>query len=334
MLIDIRRRFSPILLILSLILTVGYHVTHAQEQAIFYSNANAIQYGYSLKGRIDFSKVERLTFTLGISGGIGSFIGKNWFYPSLNTDLILYRGGIGSNRPGRKGGKWLDLETVISYTVTTGLVNRMRESSPARPGIRNYPLYYFNTRNLPSLQNPYRWSLSIGTNTVIFLTRPHNKKQQVGFIGVHLDRFQVGYINDGPPFFPPLGDRKDRYHTGSIYGTFHGDDHWLLNLLEMGYSKFTGYYPSSYELSNKIGSSYVFYRDQEENFFNKSNIFLNAGNTAQNWGVSFTAFNFPRLDLQHRIHNNKYFPLHLVPYSRTIAVGPIGYFQQSKIGLQ
>ncbi len=306
----------------------------AQDNAVYYRSTNAIQYGYSLKARLDYSNAERLTFTLGVSGGIGSFVGKNWFYQAINSDVILYRGGIGSNRPGRKTGKWLDLETVISYTATAGLANRLRETSPARPGIRNYPLYYFNTRNLPALQNPYRWSITLGSNTIIFLTGPQYKKQQVGFLGLHLDRFQVGYINDGPPFFPPLADMKDRYHTGGIFGTFHGDDQWALNLVEVGFNKFTGYSPSSYELSNKLGSSYVFYRNRVENFYNKSNIYLNVGNTATNWGVSMIAYNFPRLDLQHRIHNNKYYPLHLVPYPKALAVGPIGYFQQIKIGLQ
>lgn len=306
----------------------------AQKNARYFSSTTAVQYGYAVKITADISSVESFSFRIGLSGGIGAFLGNNWLYPSLNGDIMLYHGGLGSNHPGKKKGNGLSVESVLSYTATIGWNNRMSYTDKARPGERNYPLYYFSNWNIPSLQNPYRYSASIGGNAIIFYRRGKNKSQLVGFLNAHVDRFQVSYTNDGPPFKPPLGDKFDRYHTGGGFISFHGNDDWAINLIEVGYNKFTGYSPSSYELSNKIGSSYVFYKDPNENYYNKSNLYLNIGNSSKHWGVSVIAYNDPKLDIQHRIHNNMYFPLHLVPYAGSIAIGGNYYYQQSKIGLQ
>lgn len=310
------------------------HDVLGQDNVHYFESSSAVQVGYGLKTTFDISRVEKFSFRIALSGGVGAFIGRNWFYPTLNGDFTIYKGGLGSNRPGRKTGKWFDLESVISYTATLGVTKRLNQNDKFGPSHRNYPLYYFSNRNLPSLQNPYRWSFSIGGNTVIFFSRRKDKVQHVGFLNIHLDRFQGNYANDGPPFSPPLGDRYDRFNTGIGFITFHGNNNWAVNLVEIGYNKFTGYSPSSYEISNKLGSSYVFYKETNENYYNKSNFQINVGNTVKNWGVSAIAYNHPKLDIQHRIHNNKYYPLHLVPYERTIALGPIFYFQQSKIGQQ
>ncbi len=319
------------------ILLIFYCIIHtagAQKNTTFFSSATAVQYGYGIKATADLSGVERFSFRIGISGGIGAFVWQNWFYPTINTDLMFYKGGLGSNYPGKKSKKWLSIESVISYTATLGWSNRMNTVNKARPGLRNYPLYYFNNWTVPSLQNPFRYSASVGGNAVILFTKKKYNAQLVGFLNAHIDRFQASYINDGPPFWPPLGDRFDRYHTGGGFLSFHGNDDWAINIIELGYNKFTGYSPSSYELSNKIGSSYVFYKDPNENYYNKSNLHLTVGNTVKHWGVSVMAYNYPRLDIQHRIHSNMYFPLHLVPYKGSVAVGGVFYYQQSKIGLQ
>lgn len=305
----------------------------AQKNAIFFNSKNAVQYGYGLKFTADISKLEGLSFRLGVTGGLGAYWGDNWLYPTLNSDLMLFRGGLGSARPGDKS-RLLDVEAIVSYMLTAGWDNRMTYSSNVRPGIRNYPLYYMNTWNQPALQNPFRWSASLGGNLVFLFSRYNHKFQSVGFLNLHFDRVQLNYINDGPPFWPPLGDKYDRLHTGGGFLSFHGNDNWAINLVELGYNKFTGFSPSSYELSNKVGSSYVFYKNLRENYYNKSNWQLTVGNTSRQWALSAIAYNYPRADVQHRIHNKKYYPLHLVPYKGTIAVGGATYFQQTKIGLQ
>ena len=326
-------RHQKQLLLFTSLLLVQLNSVNAQQNTKIVSSRTAIQYGYGLKFTADISRIEKLSFRLGITSGLGAFWGGNWLYPSLNGDFMIFRGGLGSARPGDKS-RFIDYEGIISYMITAGFSNRLRFASSARPGLRNYPLYYMNTWNLPSLQNPFRWSGSVGGNLVFLLSRRTHKFQVVGFANLHLDRVQLNYINDGPPFRPPLGDLFDRLHTGGVFLTFHGNDNWAVNLIELGYNKFTGYSPSSYELTNKIGGSYVFYKDPKENYYNKSNWQLTVGNTTRYWAVSAIAYNHPRADIQHRIHNSSYYPLHLVPYKSTIALGAVTYFQQTRIGLQ
>jgi len=156
----------------------------------------------------------------------------------------------------------------------------------------------------------------------------------VGFLNLHLDRFQLNYLNDGPPFFQPFGDRFDRFHTGAGFISFHGDDDWAVNLVEFGYNKFSGYTPYSYETANKMGSSYVLYKDSVEYYYNKSNWHLQVANTTRNYGVSVINYNKTQLDIQHKIHFSSYYPYHLVPYQQNWSFGALSYYQQSSIGLQ
>jgi hypothetical protein len=307
----------------------------AQNSQTFYSNKTGAQYGYSLKGLIEIGhRKKSVHWRLGLSGGIGAFLGNEWLYPSLNTDLMLYRGGIGSKYPGSNVGSGIEFEWIISYTFTAGFENRMRANHRIQPGIRNYPLYYFNTFTYPSLQNPYNYSFSYGGNVVIFFTKKKDRVKRIGYLGIHVDRLQIGYINDGPPFGPPFGDKFDRYHTGGGFLTFHGNNNWPVNLLEVGFNKYTGYSRNAYELANKLGTGYVYYRDIEQQYYNKSRFYLNIGNTYRQWGASFSLYNHPRFDVQHTIHLNSFYPLHMVPYKWGITAAPVFYHTFTKIGLQ
>lgn len=305
----------------------------SQENASYSTSIHAFQYGGSLKLQAEFGKQEGFNFRLTISGGIGAYAGKGWFYPSIQSDLMIYYGGLGSRFQGNKKKK-IDIEPILSYTLTFGGQDRMKMGSKLRPGLRNYPLYYFNNWNLPALQNPFNWSTSIGGNLIFFPTRDRHKKQLVGFLNLHLDRFQLNYLNDGPPFFPPLGDRFDRLHTGAGFVSFHGDDDWAFNLVEFGYNKFSGYSPFSYETTNKIGGNYVLYKDSVQYYYNKSNWHLQIANTTKNYGLSVVNYNRTRWDVQHKIHLTSFFPYHLVPFNENWSFGGLTYYQQTSIGLQ
>jgi len=309
-----------------------------QESTFYFSSSSAVQYGYSLKAMFTFpaNKDDRVQFRAGFSGGIGAFTGNNWFYPSLNADLMMYHGGIGSSRPGIRKKNGVDIDLILAYTFTAGWCNRMSMESSHRPGERNYPLYYFNNWNHPALQNPYNYSLSWGGNFIFMLTRePQRAQQLVGFLNAHADRFQISYYNDGPPFFPPFGDKFDRYYTGGGFLSFHGNNRAAINLVEVGFNKFTGYSAGAYEVSNRLGNSYVFYKDSNENFFNKSNIQITVANTTvAHAGFTINLFNDDWLDVQHRIHTDKFYSLHLVPYKKSWSVGPVGYYCSTHIGLQ
>ena len=309
------------------------HQLIAQKNASYASSIHAFQYGGSLKLQAEIGKHEGFNFRFTISGGVGAYAGKGWFYPSLQTDLMLYYGGLGSRYQGNKKKK-LDFEPVVSYTLTFGAEDRMKMSSRIRPGLRNYPLYYFNNWNLPALQNPFNWSASWGGNIIFFPTHPKHKNQLVGFLNLHLDRIQLNYLNDGPPFFPPFGDRFDRLHTGGGFLSFHGNDEWAFNLLELGFNKFSGYTPFSYETTNKLGGSYVLYNDSTEYAYNKSNWYVQVANSSKNYGISVTSYNLTKIDIQHKIHFSSFYPYHLVPYKDNFSFGALTYYQQTYIGLK
>lgn len=307
----------------------------AQKNNFYYNSNTGEQLGASLKLTAEIGdKKNPFNWRIGISAGAGAFLGHDWLYPSLNIDLTFYHGGIGSKWPGDKSGGKTDVEFNIAYTFTGGLQNRMYANSNLNPEIRNYPLYYYNTFHLPPLQNPFTWSLSWGGNAIFFLTRNETKFQQVGFINIHLDRAQIVYTNDGPPFFPPFGDRYDRLHTGSGFFSFHGNNNWAVNLVELGFNMFTGYSRNAYELSNKAGLIYIYYKDQEQHYYNKSHIYLNVGNTSQNWEVDMNFYNYPKMDIQHQIHQGLFYPLHMVPYEKYFSIGGTFLYNTTKIGLK
>jgi hypothetical protein len=307
----------------------------AQKNSSFEHSATAVQYGYALKASLEIGRKKNSTnWRLGVSLGTGAYLGANWLYPSLHTDFMLYHGGIGSARPGNKKAPGVSVECLIAYTFTAGFENRMREGHRLQPGKRNYPLYYFNNFTAAPLQNPMNYSLSYGGNVIFTPTRTTNKWQQVGFFNLHLDRMQLSYANDGPPFYPPFGDRYDRFHTGAGYLSLHGDDDWPVNLIEIGFNKFTGYSKNAYELSNKVGTNYIYYRDEEQQYYNKSRFYFTVANTAKQYGASFNLYNHPDWDVQHRIHLNMFYPFHMVPYHPANTVGGLFYYGQSKIGLQ
>lgn len=210
----------------------------------------------------------------------------------------------------------------------------MYANSRLHPSRINYPLYYLNTFNLPPLQNPFNWSFSWGGNVIFLFTRNENKFQQVGFLNLHLDRFQFSYTNDGPPFFPPFGDKYDRMHTGGGFISLHGNNDWPINLFEAGFNKFTGYSKNAYELSNQAGVIYLYYKDQKQQYYNKSHFYFQAANTTQRWGISVNLYNYPKWDIQHKIHQALFYPLHMVSYKKSFSIGGSFFYNGAKIGLK
>ena len=312
-------------------------LAQSDESTFYFHSTSAVQYGYGVKASISFPAggEEKIHIRATLSGGIGAFVGNNWLYPSLNADLMFYHGGFGSSRPGIKR-NWLDADFVIAYTATAGWKNRMNEVSAVRVGERNYPLYYFSTWSQPSLQNPYNYSASLGGNIIFLLTKGRTAiRQLVGFSNIHVDRFQVNYYNDGPFFFPPIADMFDRYYTGGGFVSFHGNDKAVVNLVELGYHKFTGYSPSSYEVSNRFGNSYVLYKDKNQHYYNKSTWqFTIANTTVAHAGITLNLLNFDQIDVQHTIHTKEFYSFHLVPYKSSWNVAPVGYYNLVHVGQQ
>ncbi|TWI83284.1 hypothetical protein IQ13_1392 [Lacibacter cauensis] len=346
-----------------LMLLLNLNEAAAQSKLVTYSSKSSLQYGFSLKVlvgigvinperrntisnkskkeevKIKNSLSEYMNWRIGASAGVGSFAGdNNWFYPSLNIDFMWYQGGIGSKWPGHKRSKsWMfqnDLEIIGSYSLTGGINHRLRRNWFNEKTFINKPYYYFNTFNQPTLQNPFDYSVTLGGNMIWFPTRKETKFQRVGFLNLNLNRIQLSYLNDGPPFKMPFGDEYDRLHTGGGYISYHGRQSDFISLVEVGFDKFTGYSKNAYELGNRLGNGFVYHQDSAQQFYNKGRIYINVASLRNNAGVSLSFNDFPKLDVQHMIHLSNKYPLHAVPNEKFVSIAPLYYMNHLKLGLQ
>ena len=301
-----------------------------------YSN-NGLQYGVTVKAQIEWSAVKKtqpVHFRLALAAGIGSSFIDNNIYPTINGELQLYNNGLGSSKPGKlKPG--LNLDFVTAFTITAGVKDFLQQSQRQLFLNRNTPLYYFADFGLPALKNPFGYSFSIGTN-FIFNTDKEKKFQRTGFVNFHFSRFQVSYSNDGGVPFSNicLGDRKDRYYTGSVLLSYHGKPSTALNLVELSYHKFTGYTQNSFEASNQFDFAYVNYKKEAQRFYNKSLFTLNVANPVKGYGINFKLYNKTKWDVQHLIHWSIFNSYHIVPYKEHLSVSGVYYFSNTNIGLK
>ena len=315
-------------------------VAPAQSHRKYSHNELSFQYGISLKGVIEFSLTrssQKPVFRLCSDFGVGSNILARSVYFSINTELQLYNGGLGSKRRegDRKPGFTLDI--INAFTLTAGLNNYFTEDSlpPIVAFNRNVPLYYFSNFAKPALQNPYSYSISAGTN-FIFSTDKWKSTQRVGFLNLHLNKLQLSYYNDGGAPFEQtyLGDAKDRFYTGGAVISYHGNADMNINQFELAFYKFTGYTKNAYEVSNKLDLAFVNYNSKEEKYYNKSLWSLNISNPEQGWGFNINRYNYTDWDVQHLIHFSKYNSYHLVPYRPYFSVSGIYFYNSNNIGLR
>jgi hypothetical protein len=309
----------------------------AQSKQYIKSSSFGLQYGFSVKAQFEFStvaKTQPLHARLAIAGGVGSSFVDNNIYPTLNTELQLYNNGIGSGKPG-KTRPGINLDFVAALTLTAGIKDFLQQDRLQLFMERNVPLYYFADFGLPALQNPFAYSFSIGTN-FIFNNDPDKKMQRTGFVNFHFSRFQISYYNDGgvPLSDIYLGDRKDRYYTGSALLSYHGKPYTALNLVELSYHKFTGYTQNSFEASNQFDFAFVNYKKTAQRFYNKSLITLNLANPVKGYGLSTKLYNKTKWDVQHLIHWSIFNSYHIVPYKEHLSFAPVYYTSQTTMGLK
>jgi len=329
----------PIKSFLILIITLSYPTLHAQVNRDIKSNSLGMQLGVSVRCLIEFGfgkdATKPVLFHLGINSGVSSNFAVSEVHPSLNVEVQLYNGGIGSRRPGDTTNRKpkLTLDCIVALTVTTGLKNLFIEGKEQIAADRNIPLYYFADFSYPSLQNPYNSSLSFGTN-LVFTNDPKKEKQRLGFINIHVDRFQISYYNDGAWGPTELGDGADRYFTGGGVISYHGKSYTELNLVEVSFHKFTGYTQNAFELSNKLDLSFVSYRQPEQKYYNKSLWTVNLANPVKGYGINLCQYNNVSNDAQHLIHWSVFNAYHTSPYEDFIAISGQYYYGQSNIGLR
>lgn len=294
-----------------------------------------IQYGATLKAKLElryYRKQEpKLNFRVAAAGGVAGQWMIDELYPSLNCELQLYNGGLGSDS--RPGNRKSILDAVVSVTLTTGRPNI--EFRGDRQLVRYVPLRYFSDFAACPLQNPYNYSFSLGTNFV-FTWDANKCAQQVGFLDVMFaEGAQISYYNDGTPFNKiRTGDYRDRYYTGGAMlsytrarGSFSRFDAYQF---ELSYQKFSGYTQDAFELSNALNTSNTDYKDVDQSYYNKSlwkfNVQL-VGDDDMGKGMAISWYNSIRYDAQHWIHwkiNNAY---HIVPYKGNLTIEPSIFMQ-------
>jgi Bacterial toxin 23 len=320
-------------------LATGYCLpAAAQSRRVYSNNELSFQYGFSLKGLLEFSLnklYNKPVFRLCTNFGLGSNLLTRALYFSINGELQLYNGGLGSKRREANKKPAFTLDLINAFTLTTGINNYFSSDSIHVVVNRKVPLYYFSNFSDPALQNPYDYSISVGTNFIISSDK-YRSDQRVGFLNLHLKKIQVSYYNDGGTPFEEtfLGDGKDRFYTGGALICYHGNSNKDLNLIELSFQKFTGYSKDAFEVSNKLDLAFVNYNKSEEKYYNKSLWSLNISNPEKGLGIKINRYNYTDWDIQHLIHFSIFNSYHLVPYDDYFSVSCIYYHNYTNIGLR
>jgi hypothetical protein len=312
----------------------------AQSKRVYSNNELSFQYGFSIKGSVELS-VNKLTqkplFRISANFGMGSNLLVRALYFSINGELQLYNGGFGSKRREANKKPGIVVDFINAFTLTTGLNNYLTSDSFSviSHTNRNMPLYYFSNFTYPALQNPYDYSVSVGTNFIVSSDK-NKTSQRVGFLNLHLYRIQVSYYNDGGTPFEQtyLGDAKDRYYTGGALFSYQGNSQKGVNLIELAYEKFTGYTKNAFEVSNKLDLAFVNYNKPEQKYYNKSLWSLTIANPEKGFGLTFNRYNYTNWDIQHLIHFSIFNSYHLVPYDDHFSVSGVYYHDYTNIGLR
>ncbi len=321
------------------LLSAGCYInTGAQSRRLYSNNQLSFQYGFSIKGVIEFSlnnRSQNPCVRICADFGLGSNLLARAVYFSINSELQCYNGGLGSRRRMGHKNPGFTVDLINAFTLTAGLNNYLTTDSFPVVIKRNIPLYYFSNFTNPALQNPYDYSISAGTNFIVSSDKLRSS-QRVGFLNAHVNRVQVSYYNDGGTPFDEayLGDSKDRFYTGGALVSYQGDTKMGVNLVELSFQKFTGYTKNAFEVSNNLDLAFVEYNKPEEQYFNKSLWSLHISNPEKGIGISINRYNYTDWDIQHLIHFSTFNAYHLVPYRDYFSVSGIFYHDYTNIGLR
>ena len=163
------------ILLLAGLLTASRFQSISQAGFKTIADQQGFQFGFSVKGTLEFGLGKTYpnpNFRLSANAGVASTFLAKCIYPSLNLELQFYNGGFGSGRDNSLFQPKSSLDIILAGTVTAGLsANRFSRRYETELSVRNSPLYYFSNFIQPSLQNPYGYSVSLGSNLVFFTDR-------------------------------------------------------------------------------------------------------------------------------------------------------------------
>ncbi len=315
--------FSFCLLILSFFL---FNKVFCQNN--FSVNTNDFTYGIGININVEFSCKYRPDFKLGITGGFGynAQIGDSYgVTPAVHAGVLFFNGRtIGANQSFKK--YTIQSHAFLNSTIVFQL-DELDYNLLARP----VPLYHFAEFTANPLLNPYKSSVSYGMNLI--LVDKWRELQRTGFLNFNvLGRFQLSYYNDGGPITGWAGDNRDRYYTGGIVLSYHGDLDDNINLIELSYHKYTGYQLYAFDVAEHLQIDFVNYHDTEQFKFNQQRWRLNISNIDKGYGGSMSLYNINALDLQDFLHfwtNVPYHPDYFKGYR--IMVGGKYLYNTSKL---
>jgi hypothetical protein len=296
---------------------------------------STIQTGIAAKLTIEVQK-GALHPRLGLDAGLGLPLITGHVMPAFHLEYELYYGGLGTRSGWMSSKNNLTSDIIASAMLTAGIKDRQYPMNLRDISNRNQPLYYFTDQVQPALQNPFNTSVSFGTNFVWPLdpNKRVHQYQRVGYVNLHITRFQLGYYNDGgglETLFLPiktmfLGDGKDRYYTGGGFISLTLPSNYQINTLTASYHKFSGYYPEAFENTNEMNLSFVNYKDTTQQYYNKSYWNISIGSTRTGLSAFLRIDNpYNRGDFQNTIHYVMSDGYHQIPYPRYYSWG-VSYF--------
>ena len=293
------------LILSSFIVVQLFSTTKVHAQNDYYLDNDDISYGVGAKLNIEFSYKYRPDFKLGLTAGVSynSVINTNYgISPTIHAGLLFFNGrSVGANQSKKN-------YTIQSHAFLNTTAVFQLDRLDFNPIERSVPLYHFAEFTANPLQNPYKSSISYGMNLILV----HDKKlQRTGFFNLNFaGRFQVSYYNDGGPVLGWAGDNRDRYYTGGVVLSYHGNIQDEVNLVELSYHKFTGYQEYAFDVGAQLQIDYLNYYDTTQFEYNQQRWRLNFSSLNSGYGGSISLYNSNRLDIQDFIHLTTNVPYH------------------------
>ncbi len=270
--------------------------TKLSSQNDFSFNNSDFSFGFGAKLNIELSYKYRPDFKLGITGGISynADINSYGISPTLHGGFLFFNGrSVGGNQSRKR-------YTIQSHAFLNTMAVFQLDRLDFNPINRPVPLYHFAEFTANPLQNPFKSSVSYGMNLILV----HEKKlQRTGFFNLNVSgRFQITYYNDGGPVLGWAGDNQDRYYTGGLVLSYHGNIEDVVNLVELSYHKFTGYQKYAFDVGEHLQIDFINYKDTNQFKYNQQRWRLNFSNLDNGFGGSVSLYNLNSLDFQDFLH--------------------------------